>query len=65
MTNNIYSPYRRAHKYNIEHYTEQREPKPANMKQTRRSKPQPPRTAGGKPDTRGRIRAAARGDRPP
>lgn len=65
MTNYIDSPYRRAHKYNIEHYMEQREPKPANMKCNRKSKPQPRRTAQGKQRTRREIRTTTRGDRPP
>ena len=66
MTNNIYSAYNDARKINpIYIYIKEREPKPADMKRNRESKPQPPRTAEGKPRTRRAIRTSTRGDRPP
>ena len=66
MTNNTYSAYTEARKINIIYiYFREREPKPADMKRNRRSKPKPPRTADGKHSTRREIRTDTRGDRPP
>lgn len=66
MTNNIYSAYNEARKINpIYIYIKEREPKPADMKRNRESKPKPPKTTQGKQRTRREIRTTTRGDRPP
>ena len=66
MINNTYSAYTEARKINIIYiYFREREPKPADMKRNRESKPQPIKTAQGKQRTRREIRTDTRGDRPP
>ena len=66
MTNNTCSAYTEARKINIIYiYLREREPKPADLRSNRRSKPKPIKTAQGKHSTRREIRTDTRGDRPP